>query len=166
MRFYMERVEANRNFANKIWNASKFVIMNLTDFDESFVPEEKDLTLADRWILTSFNETAARVTEDLDKFELGDAADAVYNFIWSSYCDWYIELAKKRLYQADSDRDKHTVQYVLVYVLTHTLEMLHPFMPFVTEHLWQHLPHEGESIIVAPCRKPRISGTLLTTPLP
>lgn len=70
--------------------------MNLTDFDESFVPEEKDLTLADRWILTSFNETAARVTEDLDKFELGDAADAVYNFIWSSYCDWYIELAKKR----------------------------------------------------------------------
>ena len=153
MRFYMERVEANRNFANKIWNASKFVIMNLTDFDESFVPEEKDLTLADLWILTSFNETAARVTEDLDKFELGDAADAVYNFIWSSYCDWYIELAKKRLYQADSDRDKHTVQYVLVYVLTHTLEMLHPFMPFVTEHLWQHLPHEGESIIVAPWPK-------------
>lgn len=153
MRFYMERVEANRNFANKIWNASKFVIMNLTDFDEAFVPEESDLTLADRWILTSFNETAARVTEDLDKFELGDAADAVYNFIWSSYCDWYIELAKKRLYQAASDRDKHTVQYVLVYVLTHTLEMLHPFMPFVTEHLWQHLPHEGESIIVAPWPK-------------
>lgn len=153
MRFYMERVEANRNFANKIWNASKFVIMNLGDFDETFIPEDKDLTLADRWILTSFNETVAKVTEDLDKFELGDAADAVYNFIWNSYCDWYIELAKKRLYQAESERDKHTVQYVLVYVLTHTLEMLHPFMPFVTEHLWQHLPHEGESIIVAPWPK-------------
>lgn len=153
MRFYMERVEANRNFANKIWNASKFVIINLGDFDETFIPEDKDLTLADRWILTSFNETVAKVTEDLDKFELGDAADAVYNFIWNSYCDWYIELAKKRLYQAESERDKHTVQYVLVYVLTHTLEMLHPFMPFVTEHLWQHLPHEGESIIVAPWPK-------------
>ena len=153
MRFYMERVEATANFANKIWNASKFVIMNLGDFDETFVPEDKDLTLADRWILTSFNETVAKVTEDLDKFELGDAADAVYNFIWNSYCDWYIELAKKRLYQAESERDKHTVQYVLVYVLTHTLEMLHPFMPFVTEHLWQHLPHEGESIIVAPWPK-------------
>ena len=153
MRFYMERVEANRNFANKIWNASKFVIMNLGDFDETFIPEDKDLTLADHWILTSFNETVAKVTEDLDKFELGDAADAVYNFIWNSYCDWYIELAKKRLYQAESERDKHTVQYVLVYVLTHTLEMLHPFMPFVTEHLWQHLPHEGESIIVAPWPK-------------
>ena len=127
--------------------------MNLGDFDETFVPEDKDLTLADRWILTSFNETVTKVTEDLDKFELGDAADAVYNFIWNSYCDWYIELAKKRLYQAESERDKHTVQYVLVYVLTHTLEMLHPFMPFVTEHLWQHLPHEGESIIVAPWPK-------------
>ena len=99
--------------------------MNLGDFDETFIPEDKDLTLADRWILTSFNETVAKVTEDLDKFELGDAADAVYNFIWNSYCDWYIELAKKRLYQAESERDKHTVQYVLVYVLTHTLEMLH-----------------------------------------
>ena len=153
MRFFVEKCEAMRNFANKIWNASKFVIMNLGDFDETFIPEDKDLTLADRWILTSFNETVAKVTEDLDKFELGDAADAVYNFIWNSYCDWYIELAKKRLYQAESERDKHTVQYVLVYVLTHTLEMLHPFMPFVTEHLWQHLPHEGESIIVAPWPK-------------
>ena len=150
MRFYMERVEANRNFANKIWNASKFVIMNLTDYDETFVPEEADLTLADRWILTSFNDTVRKVTADFDNFELGDAADAVYNFIWNSYCDWYIELAKQRLYKSDDERSKRTVQYVLVYVLTHTLEMLHPFMPFVTEHLWQHLPHEGESLIVAP----------------
>ena len=125
MRFYMERVEANRNFANKIWNASKFVIMNLTDYDETFVPEESDLTLADRWILTSFNDTVRKVTADFDNFELGDAADAVYNFIWNSYCDWYIELAKQRLYKSDDERSKRTVQYVLVYVLTHTLEMLH-----------------------------------------
>lgn len=155
MRFYMEKVEANRNFANKIWNASKFVIMNLSDYDESFVPEEKDLTLADRWILSTFNDTIANVTANLDAFELGDAADEVYDFIWNSYCDWYIELAKKRIYQSDDEQSKKTVQYILVYVLTYTLEMLHPFMPFVTEHLWQHLPHEGESIIVAPWPKPQ-----------
>jgi valyl-tRNA synthetase len=150
MRFYMEKVEANRNFANKIWNATKFVIMNLKDYDADFIPATEDLTLADRWILTSFNDTVRRVTTNLDTFELGDAADAVYNFIWNSYCDWYIELAKQRLYKSDDERSKRTVQYVLVYVLAHTLELLHPFMPFVTEHLWQHIPHEGDSIIVAP----------------
>lgn len=115
------------------------------------------MTLADRWILTSFNDTVRQVTANLDKFELGDAADEVYNFIWNLYCDWYIELAKQRLYKSDDKKSKQTVQYVLVYVLTHTLEMLHPFMPFVTEHLWQHLPHEGESIIVAPWPKPQES---------
>lgn len=150
MRFYMEKVEANRNFANKIWNATKFVIMNLKDYDVDFIPATADLTLADRWILTSFNDTVRRVTTNLDTFELGDAADAVYNFIWNSYCDWYIELAKQRLYKSDDEQSKRTVQYVLVYVLAHTLELLHPFMPFVTEHLWQHIPHEGDSIIVAP----------------
>ena len=146
----MKRLEGYRNFCNKLWNASRFVLMNTEDQDCGFNGGEMVLSLADRWILTSFNETVAKVTEDLDKFELGDAADAVYNFIWNSYCDWYIELAKKRLYQAESERDKHTVQYVLVYVLTHTLEMLHPFMPFVTEHLWQHLPHSGETLARAP----------------
>ena len=120
MRFYMERVEANRNFANKIWNASKFVIMNLKDYDPGFKPSADDLTLADRWILTSFNDTVSQVTANLDKFELGDAADEVYDFIWNSYCDWYIELAKQRLYKSDDQRSKQTVQYVLVYVLTHT----------------------------------------------
>ena len=153
MRFYMEKVEANRNFANKIWNATKFVIMNLKDYDESFVPETADLTLADRWILASFNETVRKATKDFDNFELGDAADSVYNFIWSYFCDWYIELAKQRLYRSDDERSKRTAQYVLVYVLSHTLQLLHPFMPFVTEHLWQHLPHEGESIIISPWPK-------------
>jgi len=149
MRFYMEKVEANRNFANKIWNATKFVIMNLKEFDPDFVPGEADLTLADRWILASFNDTVRKVTEDLDRFELGDAADIVYNYIWNSFCDWYIELAKQRLYKSDDTQSKQTAQYVLVYVLSHTLQLLHPFMPFVTEHLWQHLPHEGESIIIS-----------------
>ncbi len=149
MRFYMERVEANRNFANKIWNAAKFVLMNLNEYDAAFVPEEKDFTLADKWILNRYNETIAQVTANLDKFELGAAADSVYDFIWNSYCDWYIELAKKRLYDNDDERSRKTAQYILVYVLSHTLQLLHPFMPFVTEHIWQHLPHEGESIVIS-----------------
>ena len=150
MRFYMERVEANRNFANKIWNASKFVLMNLEGFDESFVPSAEDYTLADKWILEEYNKTVTNITNNLDKFELGEAASAVYDFIWNTYCDWYIELAKPRLYNKEGRRDRQTVQYLLVSILRHMMELLHPFMPFVTEHIWQHLPHEGESIMVAP----------------
>ena len=150
MRFYMERVEANRNFANKIWNASKFVLMNLEGFDESFVPSAEDYTLADRWILEEYNKTVTNITNNLDKFELGEAASAVYDFIWNTYCDWYIELAKPRLYNKEGGRDRQTAQYLLVSILRHMMELLHPFMPFVTEHIWQHLPHEGESIMVAP----------------
>ena len=150
MRFYMERVEANRNFANKIWNASKFILMNLEGFDESFVPSVEDYTLADKWILEEYNKTVTNITNNLDKFELGEAASAVYDFIWNTYCDWYIELAKPRLYNKEGGRDRQTVQYLLVSILRHMMELLHPFMPFVTEHIWQHLPHEGESIMVAP----------------
>ena len=150
MRFYMERVEANRNFANKIWNASKFVLMNLEGFDESFVPSAEDYTLADKWILEEYNKTVTNITNNLDKFELGEAASAVYDFIWNTYCDWYIELAKPRLYNKEGGRDRQTAQYLLVSILRHMMESLHPFMPFVTEHIWQHLPHEGESIMVAP----------------
>lgn len=150
MRFYMERVEANRNFANKIWNASKFVLMNLEGFDESFVPSAEDYTLADKWILEEYNKTVTNITNNLDKFELGEAASAVYDFIWNTDCDWYIELAKPRLYNKEGGRDRQTAQYLLVSILRHMMELLHPFMPFVTEHIWQHLPHEGESIMVAP----------------
>ena len=150
MRFYMERVEANRNFANKIWNASKFVLMNLEGFDESFVPSAEDYTLADKWILEEYNKTVTNITNNLDKFELGEAASTVYDFIWNTYCDWYIELAKPRLYNKEGGRDRQTAQYLLVSILRHMMELLHPFMPFVTEHIWQHLPHEGESIMVAP----------------
>ena len=143
MRFYYERVEGNRNFANKIWNAAKFTIMNLDDFDEHFVPQKEQYTLADRWILEKLFETETYVSQNLDKFELGEAADAIYEFAWNSFCDWYIETAKARLYGEHND-DRRVTQYVLIYVLVRMLALLHPFMPFVTEHIWQHLPHEGE----------------------
>lgn len=150
MRFYMERVEANRNFANKIWNAAKFVIMNLDGYDASFLPGCADLTLADRWMIYKYNKMAESVTLNLEKFELGEAASAVYEFIWTLYCDWYIELAKPRLYNKEGGRDRQAAQYVLVSVLRSALELLHPFMPFVTEEIWQHLPHEGDTIMLAP----------------
>ncbi len=145
MRFYYEKVEGNRNFANKLWNATKFTIMNLDDYEESFVPDVEDFTLADRWILTCLNKTIQHVSKNLDKYELGEAADSIYNFAWNYFCDWYIELSKNRLY-GEHNRDRQVNQYVLVYVLNKMLSLLHPFMPFITEHLWQHLPHEGETI--------------------
>ncbi len=147
MRFYWERVESSRNFANKIWNASRFVLMNLEGFDPAAVPGE--FTLADRWILSRYAKTADEVTANLEKFELGEAARSLYEFIWSEYCDWYIETAKARLYDKDDARGRATAQYVLWYVLGNTLKLLHPFMPFISEAVWQHLPHEGESIVRA-----------------
>ena len=145
MRFYYERVEGNRNFANKIWNAAKFTIMNLDDYDENFVPKKEQYTLADRWILERLARTEEYVSANLDKFELGEAADSIYNFAWNCFCDWYIETAKARLYGEHND-DRRVTQYVLVYTLTRMLALLHPFMPFITEHIWQHLPHEGECL--------------------
>ena len=149
MRFYWERVESSRNFANKIWNASRFVLMNLEGFDASQQPAYADLTLADRWILSRYNQTISDVTRNLDNFELGEAARLVYEFIWNEYCDWYIELAKSRLYNKDDARARATAQYVLWRVLAGTLELLHPFMPFITEEVWQALPHKGRSIMTA-----------------
>ena len=158
MRFYMERVEANRNFANKLWNAAKFVLMNAEDFDTSFVPAEEDLTLADKWIITRFNETIEKVTKNLDSFELGEAASAIYSFAWNNYCDWYIELTKTRVYNQEG-RDKKTAQYLLVHILKGMMEALHPFMPFVTEEIWQHLPAEkGETIMLATWPTPLTMG--------
>ena len=145
MRFYYEKVEGNRNFANKIWNAAKFTIMNLDDYDEKFVPSKDQYTLADKWILERLAQTEEYVSRNLDKFELGEAADSIYNFAWSYFCDWYIETAKNRLY-GEHNTDRQVTQYVLVYVLTRMLALLHPFMPFITEHIWQHLPHTGETL--------------------
>ena len=144
MRYYDERCEAMRNFANKIWNASRFVMMNLT-IDKNELPEKPELE--DKWILSKFNTLAKEVNENLEKFELGIAANKIYDFIWDSYCDWYIELTKNRL-NGDDEEAKLTAQKVLLYVLTETLKLLHPFMPFITEEIWQALPHEGEAIMV------------------
>ena len=150
MRFYWERVEAARNFANKIWNASRYMLMNLEGADDAFVPEESDYTLADRWILTRSCETARAVTANLENYELGEAGRAIYEFLWSEFCDWYIELTKARLYDKENVRAKNTALYVLRTVLERTMRLLHPFMPFLTEEIWQKLPREGHSIMRAP----------------
>lgn len=147
MRFYWERVESSRNFANKIWNASRFVLMNLEGFDPAFVPDAKAFTLADKWILSRYNQTVADVTRNLERFELGEAARMVYEFIWDEFCDWYIELAKGRLYNKEDAESRKVAQHVLSYILGNTLTLLHPFMPFITEAIWQSLPHHGLSIM-------------------
>ncbi|MGN0150066.1 MAG: valine--tRNA ligase [Clostridia bacterium] len=147
MRFYIERVEASRNFANKIWNASRFTLMNL-DITENKLPDLADLQLEDKWILSRYNEVVKVVTENLDKFELGVALSNLYDFIWENFCDWYIELVKPRLFDKENPTAK-TAQYVLTYVLSNTMKLLHPFMPFITEEIWQHLPHDGESIMIS-----------------
>jgi valyl-tRNA synthetase len=139
-RFYVERCEAMRNFANKIWNASRFVMMNLT-IEENKLPEK--LELPDKWILSKLNTLTKEVTENIDKYELGVAAQKIYDFIWDSFCDWYIELTKPRLSAGDED-----VQRVLLYVLTETLKLLHPFMPYITEEIYDALPHSGEALII------------------
>ncbi len=149
MRFINDRVLATRNFANKLWNASRFMLMNLEGFDKSFEPQPEDYTLADKWILSRFARTAQDVTANLEKFELGEAGRLIYEFIWNEFCDWYIELAKARLYDKENLRPRQTAQYVLGYVLERTLRLLHPFMPFITEEIWQHIPHEGISIMTA-----------------
>ncbi|MCL2153097.1 MAG: valine--tRNA ligase [Oscillospiraceae bacterium] len=137
MRFYTEKCEAMRNFANKIWNASRFVMMNLT-IEHNELPDQ--LELEDKWILSKLNSLAGEVCDNLDKYELGVASSKIYDFIWDSYCDWYIELAKPRL-QGGGD-GAINAQKVLLYVLTETLTLLHPFMPFITEEIWQALPRD------------------------
>ena len=144
MRFYTERCEAMRNFANKIWNASRFLMMNLT-IDKCELPEH--LEMEDKWILSKLNRVIPEVTENMDKYELGVAAQKVYDFIWDDYCDWYIELTKSRL-QGEDQQAKENAQKVLCYVLTDILKLLHPFMPFITEEIWQALPHEGDFLML------------------
>ena len=144
MRFYTERCEAMRNFANKIWNASRFLMMNLT-IDRCELPEK--LELEDKWILSKLNSVIPQVTENMDRYELGVAAQKVYDFIWDDYCDWYIELTKTRLQGEDED-SKIRAQQVLCHVLTQMLKLLHPFMPFITEEIWQALPHEGDYLML------------------
>ena len=146
MRFYVERCEAMRNFANKLWNASRYVLMNL---GEDFVPQlPQELEIADKWVLSKLNTLIAEVTDNMERYELGIAVQKIYDFIWDTYCDWYIELTKARLYSEDASR-KNTALQVLVYVLDQTLRLLHPFMPFITEEIWQSLPQRQTALIVA-----------------
>ncbi len=146
MRYSPERVEASRNFANKIWNAARFLLMNLENGDEMPLPAE--LALEDKWVLSKYNTLVKDVTDNLDKYELGLAVAKLYDFIWDVFCDWYIELCKSRL-NGDDKAAADAARAVLIYVFTGVLKLLHPFMPFITEEIWQSLPHSGESIMVA-----------------
>ena len=144
MRFYVEKCEAMRNFCNKIWNASRFVMMNLT-VEDNHLPEA--LETEDKWILSKLNRVVKEVCDNMDSFELGVAAGKIYDFIWDDYCDWYIELTKPRL-NGDDEAAKESAQRVLLYVLVEILKLLHPFMPFITEEIWQALPHEGDALMM------------------
>ena len=147
MRFSDEKVGASRNFANKLWNAARFILMNLGEDEKApHIPE--DLALEDKWILSLFNKLTKEVTDNLDKFELGIAVQKLYDFIWDVFCDWYIEISKIRLNSGD-EKAAQTARDMLVYIMSNTLKLLHPFMPFITEEIWQTLPHEGESIMIS-----------------
>ncbi len=144
MRYMTDKVEASRNFANKLWNAARFLLMNIGDNEVALTLPEI-LTLEDKWILSRYNELVKAVTDNLEKFELGIAVSKLYDFIWDTYCDWYIELCKSRLQGEDADNARR----VLLYVMTGMLKLLHPFMPFITEEIWQSLPHEGDALMIS-----------------
>lgn len=149
LRFHFERLDGARNFTNKIWNASRFTLMNLQDYRPAKRPAPDSYTLADRWILSRLQAAIEGVTANLEAYELGEAARIIYEFTWDEFCDWYIELAKASLYGRNAQR-KRTTQFVLATVLKTALELLHPFMPFITEEIWQRLPNRGQTIMKAP----------------
>ena len=148
MRFSTEKVEASRNFANKIWNAARFILMNTEGREVPCTLPDK-LAPEDKWIVDSFNRTVREVTENLEHFELGVAVQKLYDFLWDEFCDWYIEISKIRLNSGDDEEAAQTARRVLVWVMSSTMQLLHPFMPFITEEIWQALPHEGDSVIVS-----------------
>lgn len=148
LRFHYEKVEQARNFANKIWNASRFTLMNLEGFKYEDIDLSQHLGTADRWILHRLKETAHGITRLMDQYEFGETGRLLYNFIWDDLCDWYIEFAKLRLYGEDAS-GKTATQSVLAFVLDRTLRLIHPFMPFISEEIWQHLPHQGKTIMLA-----------------
>ncbi|MBO5021089.1 MAG: class I tRNA ligase family protein, partial [Clostridia bacterium] len=156
MRYIPERVESSRNFANKIWNAARFILMNLKS-DEIIPLDMDNLALEDKWILSKYNSLVAEVTDNLDKFELGLAVSKLYEFIWDVFCDWYIEISKSRL-SGDDEKAADVARSVLTYVFTNTLALLHPFMPFITEEIWQSMPHKGEALMIT--EWPKFQNTL------
>ncbi len=149
MRFHFDRLESNRNFTNKIWNAARFIQLNLDDNTKIGLPDKDSLTNSDKWIISRFYQLANRVTNVLSRHEFGEAARMLYDFMWSEFCDWYIEMSKPRLY-SDDKKAKDTARAVLVTIFSQTLQLMHPFMPFITEELYLSLPHEYDSIMIAP----------------
>ncbi|MDQ0197126.1 valine--tRNA ligase [Neobacillus ginsengisoli] len=158
LRYSTEKVEATWNFANKIWNASRFALMNMDGMTYEEIDFSGEKSVADKWILTRLNETIENVTRLSDRYEFGEVGRTLYNFIWDDFCDWYIEMAKLPLY-GDDEAAKKTTRSILAYVLDQTMRLLHPFMPFITEEIWQNLPHKGESITTSnwPEVKPELS---------
>ncbi|OCA92388.1 valine--tRNA ligase [Pseudobacillus wudalianchiensis] len=148
LRFSVEKVESIWNFANKIWNASRFALMNMNGLKYEEIDLSGEKSVADKWILTRLNDTIANVTKLADRYEFGEVGRVLYNFIWDDFCDWYIEMAKLPLYGED-EAAKKTTRSILAYVLDNTMRLLHPFMPFITEEIWQNLPHSGETIVTA-----------------
>ena len=147
MRYSNEKVEASRNFANKLWNASRFILMNLNGSEQpAHLPKAEDLATEDKWILSKFNTLAKEINSNIDSFELGTAIAKLYEFVWDQFCDWYIEVAKIRLQEGGAAAE--TAKTVLIYVIDGILKLLHPFMPFITEEIWQVLPHDGETIML------------------
>ena len=157
IRLTEERIEGYRNFANKIWNAARLVLTNLEGYDPALARRGTP-SVADRWIKSRLTETTAQVRKAIDTYRFNDAASAVYQFLWHEYCDWYLEIAKRSLYQPQSPEAKAVTQRTLVETLETTLRLLHPFMPFISEELWQRLPHAGESIMIAPFPKATRKG--------
>jgi valyl-tRNA synthetase len=157
IRLTEERIEGYRNFANKIWNAARLVLTNLEGYDPALARRGTP-SVADRWIKSRLTETTAQVRKAIDTYRFNDAASAVYQFLWHEYCDWYLEIAKRSLYQPQSPEAKAVTQRTLVETLETTLRLLHPFMPFISEELWQRLPHKGESIMIAPFPKATRKG--------
>ena len=159
MRFSDEKIEAARNFANKLWNASRFVLMNLTEDDSQLLtmPNESELSIEDKWVLTKFNRLVKTVNDNIAGYELGIALSEIYSFTWDTFCDWYIEMAKSRIF--DGGEAALTAKRTLVYVLTGILKLLHPYMPFITEEIYQALPHSDESIMIS--AYPAYSGELV-----
>ncbi|MGX7030514.1 valine--tRNA ligase [Vagococcus zengguangii] len=149
VRFSYDKMDAAWNFINKIWNASRFVIMNLDGLKVEDISLEGNKSVADRWILTRLNETISEVNRLFDGFEFGEAGRHLYNFIWDDFCDWYIEMSKEVLYGEDEEQ-KHVTRSILAYVLDNILKLIHPIMPFVSEEIWEHVPHQGETLVTAP----------------
>jgi len=149
-----ERIKGFRNFTNKIWNVSRFTLSNLTDFDlDKINPKKLHLSLADKWILSRLNKTIQSITDYLEAYNYGEAVKTIYEFVWNEFCDWYVEFIKPKLYNKQDAGEKESAQYVLWLVLENILRLLHPFTPFITEEIWQKIPHKGESIMIAPWPK-------------